>query len=121
MSKDNMCQETKTVADIGHDAWHRHGGTEGSPPIPLSSRAPEYQEAWHAAANAILDHAIEECFHDEQISVWGEEFIGELAMIGHINPDTSYDDVVDVHQRFQSFMKDFVLPRIRRLKGNDNG
>lgn len=109
--------ENKTLADIAHDAWHQHNGTGGLPAISLSSRAPEYQEAWHVAANAVVDHAIDECFHDEQIQVWGEEFIGELAMIGHINPDTSYDDVVDVHRRFQIFMKEFVLPRIRSLKG----
>ena len=116
MSADN----SKTLADIGHEAWYLCNAPEGLPAIPLSSRAPEYQAAWHAAADAIVEHLIEECFHDEQVRVWGEEFLGELAMIGHINPDTSYDDVVDTHRRFQSFVKDSVLPRLRSMKGGSD-
>jgi hypothetical protein len=70
--------------------------------------------------NAVWDQAVEacvsECFHDEQLQVWSDEFLGELSMIGHINPDTSYDDVVDMHRRFQEFLKHTVVSRICSVK-----
>jgi len=64
MSADN----SKTLADIGHEAWYLCNAPEGLPAIPLSSRAPEYQEAWHAAADAIRDAVlkvrIDQAVHD---------------------------------------------------------
>jgi len=53
--------DNKTLADIGHNAWYLCNAPEGLPAIPLSSRAPEYQEAWHVAADAIRDEVIETC------------------------------------------------------------
>lgn len=60
--------DNKTLADIGHNAWYLCNAPEGLPAIPLSSRAPEYQEAWHAAADAIRDAVlkvrIDQAVHD---------------------------------------------------------
>lgn len=53
--------DNKSLADIGHNAWFRCNPPEGMPDIPLSTRAPEYQEAWHAAAKAIRRAVIDEC------------------------------------------------------------
>jgi len=53
--------DKKTLADIGHEAWYLCNAPEGLPAIPLSSRAPEYQEAWRVAAKAIRQAVIDEC------------------------------------------------------------
>ena len=73
-----------------------------------------------AASSAVWDQAIEECiqecFHQEQLQVWSDEFLSDLAAVGHVNPDTSYDDVVDMHRRFQDFLKHTVVSRISSVK-----
>jgi hypothetical protein len=77
-------------------------------------------EAGEERLNEVWDKAVEacvtECFHEEQLQVWSDEFLSELAAIGHVNPDTSYDDVVDMHRRFQDFLKHTVVSRICSLK-----
>jgi len=76
--------------------------------------------AFEAAASAVWDEAvrecIQECFHQEQLQVWSDEFLSDLAAVGHVNPDTSYDDVVDIHRRFQDFLKHTVVSRISSVK-----
>jgi hypothetical protein len=92
-------------------------GVANAPEQPLYQAARTILEA---TAPAVWDQAVEacisECFHEEQLQVWSDEFLSELAAIGHVNPDTSYDDVVDMHRRFQDFLKHTVVSRICSLK-----
>ena len=115
MSADN----SKTLADIGHEAWYLCNAPEGLPAIPLSSRAPEYQAAWHAAADASVDHVIGEVFHEEQLQIWSDELLADLGAYDYIKDPASYDDVVHMHKVIQDFMSKTVARRIRSLKRSD--